>query len=299
MNGTASVQDGPILFGFDGSEGAANAIARGGELLEKRPALVVHAWSGLSELLRSEDVDVADRERARNLAAEGAQLAVAAGFEAQPLVRHQRGNAWGTLRECAAEHRASAVVVGTRGRSRLSSVLLGSVSRGLVHHPPAPVLVVPQAAARGAPGPLVLASDGSDTAKRAIEQAACLLSARRAVVIHVWNPSAARMPAYTPVAGAALGVAREIDEIIDEEVHGLAHEAVSLASDRGLDAEECCLRTEQPLWRGILDVADDRDAAAIVVGSRGLTGVSAALGSVSHGVVHHSRGPVLLVPPAE
>ena len=36
--------------------------------------------------------------------------------------------------------------------------------------------------------------------------------------------------------------------------------------------------------------------AAIVVGCRGLTGISAALGSVSQGVVHHSERPVLLVP---
>lgn len=100
------------------------------------------------------------------------------------------------------------------------------------------------------------------------------------------------------VAGTTLGVAREVDEAVEEEVYGLLHEAASLASDHGLDAEECSLRTEQPLWRGIIDIADDRDAAAIVVGSRGLTGISAALGSVSHGVVHHSRRPVLLVPPA-
>jgi len=35
---------------------------------------------------------------------------------------------------------------------------------------------------------------------------------------------------------------------------------------------------------------------AIAVGSRGFTGISAALGSISNGVVHDSRRPVLVVP---
>ena len=49
----------------------------------------------------------------------------------------------------------------------------------------------------------------------------------------------------------------------------------------------------------VRDAANQYACAAIVIGSRGLTGVSAALGSVSNGVVHNSRRPVLVVPPEE
>ena len=51
------------------------------------------------------------------------------------------------------------------------------------------------------------------------------------------------------------------------------------------------------MWRTILAEADDRDAAIVVLGSRGITGVrSLVLGSVSHGVANHSRRPVLIIP---
>lgn len=47
----------------------------------------------------------------------------------------------------------------------------------------------------------------------------------------------------------------------------------------------------------IVDAADREDARAIVVGSRGLSGVkSALLGSVANGVVHHSTRPVVVIP---
>ncbi|HEY2938173.1 MAG TPA: universal stress protein [Gaiellaceae bacterium] len=51
---------------------------------------------------------------------------------------------------------------------------------------------------------------------------------------------------------------------------------------------------------GIIDVADEVDAAVIVIGSRGLRGVSELFeGSVSHDVAEHAGRPVLIVPPAK
>jgi nucleotide-binding universal stress UspA family protein len=53
------------------------------------------------------------------------------------------------------------------------------------------------------------------------------------------------------------------------------------------------------LWEGIVDVADDIDAAVIVIGSRGLKGIREQFeGSVSHEVAEHAGRPVLIVPPA-
>jgi nucleotide-binding universal stress UspA family protein len=50
----------------------------------------------------------------------------------------------------------------------------------------------------------------------------------------------------------------------------------------------------------ILTEARDEDASAIVIGTRGLTGVkSLLLGSVSHAVLQHADRTVVVVPSAE
>ena len=47
-----------------------------------------------------------------------------------------------TLARLADERDAAAVVVGTRGLGRVKSAMLGSTSRGLMHHTRRPVVVV-------------------------------------------------------------------------------------------------------------------------------------------------------------
>jgi nucleotide-binding universal stress UspA family protein len=56
------------------------------------------------------------------------------------LVRLIEGGA--SMRQAAAAHEASVIVLGTRGLSGLSAVL-GSVSQGVLHHAKQAVLVVP------------------------------------------------------------------------------------------------------------------------------------------------------------
>ena len=51
-----------------------------------------------------------------------------------------------------------------------------------------------------------------------------------------------------------------------------------------------------PPAEAIVNVADTRDADAIVIGSRGLGRVRATLGSVSHDVLHLSHRPVVVIP---
>jgi len=51
-----------------------------------------------------------------------------------------------------------------------------------------------------------------------------------------------------------------------------------------------------PIWQAIVAVADDQDAAALVLGSRGLAAIkSLMLGSVSGSVLHHTNRPTLII----
>ena len=298
------------MIGYDGSEDAVNAIAGAGRLLSPRPALVVHSYVGLSRLLlrsdppdltgplaeavkelRADDADEADR-----VAAEGAQVAIGAGLDAQPLAVEQDGSAWRTLIATAEKHGAAAMVTGARGRSGLASVLLGSVSSGLVHHSPVPLLVVPAPGDAEAAGPALLCYDGSESSRRAITVSYGLLAPREALVLHLWEAWSQRAPGLAGLSGSVRGMVRELDEIADTQSGELVDAGAALARDTGFDVQALSRRCLHSVWKGVLEAADDRDASVVVLGSRGLSGISSALGSVSYGVVHHARRPVLVVP---
>jgi nucleotide-binding universal stress UspA family protein len=145
-------------------------------------------------------------------------------------------------------------------------------------------------------GPLILCYDGSENAAHAIERAAELLSARVAVVLTVWQP-VATMGSFA-WAGAMGGVAdfTELDRAALEINNRIAQQGVGIARDAGFEAEPLGVQAAGAAWHAIVEVAQDHDAALIVMGSRGLTGVrSALMGSVSSAVVHHSDLPTLVI----
>ena len=306
-----SDERGRVLLAYDGSESSATAIAVAGKLLRDRRAVVCHVWTGLSRAMlhaepaelpgalrdAAEELDRADLEAAERAAAEGVRLARAAGFDAEALPVRESRKTWRTLVKTAEDSQASVVVAGGHGMSGIGRALLGSVSTALVHHSPAPVLVVPATAGEErTDAPLLLCYDGSEPAKRAMTQASRLLAPRPALVLHVWESWAAEAPALAGVSRSVQRMAAELDEIGDEQSRDATADGVANAERAGFDAVGLSERATGPTWSAVLESADERACAAIVLGSRGLSGISAALGSVSNGVVHHSRRPVLVVP---
>jgi len=143
-----------------------------------------------------------------------------------------------------------------------------------------------------AAAPILICYDGSEGAKHAIEAAGGLLSGHPAVVLAVGPP-------LTPEESyAALGpMTPSFQELNEEQALGRAKEGAELARSAGF-AAEARAEVAAPTWEGVIHVADEIDAAAIVIGSRGLTGVKEALsGSVSHAVAEHAGRPVLIIPP--
>jgi nucleotide-binding universal stress UspA family protein len=98
--------------------------------------------------------------------------------------------------------------------------------------------------------------------------------------------------------GRAAGLEQEMDDIGAQVAQRTAEQGAELAKEHGFDA--AARTAEGKVWRTIVDIADDIDARAIVVGTRGHSGLqSLMIGSVANGVVHHSDRPVLVIPPAK
>ncbi|MDP9134969.1 MAG: universal stress protein [Actinomycetota bacterium] len=87
------------------------------------------------------------------------------------------------------------------------------------------------------------------------------------------------------------------DRETEQKAATLADEGAAAAKQAGLHATGAAVVCRGQVWATIIKAADERDAEAIVVGSRGRSAVaSALLGSVANGVVHHSSRPVVVIP---
>ena len=153
-----------------------------------------------------------------------------------------------------------------------------------------------------ADGPVLIAYDGSAAAREAVAEAAKLLGSRRLIVLTVWEAGLAYAAPAMPPDGMTMtplvdpGVAHEVDRELHKHAERVAHDGATLARSLGRDAEPLAVPDESDVPHTILGVAEQRGAAAIVVGSRGLSGLRAALeGSTSSALLKHAPCPVLVV----
>lgn len=147
--------------------------------------------------------------------------------------------------------------------------------------------------------PVLIGYDGSEFAKHAIQDAGRMFPGRRAVVLNIFPSAAASVAAASigaPVAMLGEAVER-LDEASREAAKERAEEGARLANEAGLEAEGRPEVTDGSTWAALVATAEREDALAIVVGSRGLSGLKQVLlGSTSSGLVHHSPCPVVVVP---
>ncbi|HEX5911204.1 MAG TPA: universal stress protein [Thermoleophilaceae bacterium] len=146
---------------------------------------------------------------------------------------------------------------------------------------------------------LLVGFDGSRQAAHAIEIAADLLPARDCRVVNMWSPPyfddelRARL---WPRSGDMDEFAAAVEQEGEAEARRLTAEGKALADAAGWAANVLTHRCYGDPGFELARLAQHEQAAAVVVGSRGLSGVRAMLGSTSDGLVHYSSVPVLVVP---
>ncbi len=140
-------------------------------------------------------------------------------------------------------------------------------------------------------GPVLFAYDGSDLAKLAIEQAGRQLApGRDALIVCVWQTNDV---GFVPVGERHFNAA-EATEVRKAAEETAAHGA-SLAAEAGFRPQSAA-SCSAPTWKGIVEVAEQREASLIVLGSHRRSGLAGhLLGSVSAAVLAHAAAPVLIV----
>ena len=142
--------------------------------------------------------------------------------------------------------------------------------------------------------PILICYDGSEESRRGIEAAASLIGPRRAVVLDI-GPTLTGEESLAVVAGELGG--GEFEALNDEAALEVATEGAERARAAGFDAEPQSA-VASPTWEGIVETADEIDAALIIVGARGHESLRGRLEpSTSHDLAVHAGRPVLIVPP--
>ena len=148
---------------------------------------------------------------------------------------------------------------------------------------------------------ILICYDGSPDAQSAIDETGELMGGRQVTVLTVWE----RLIDLMARTGAGLGFGPGVDDAgIDAASEQAARERAAEGAERarraGLNPQAMTRARDLTIAQTILSVADDVSAGAIVLGSRGLTGLkSLLLGSVSHAVLQHADRPVIVVPSPE
>jgi len=148
---------------------------------------------------------------------------------------------------------------------------------------------------------VVVAYDGSELSKGALRHAAELFAGRPALIATVWEPGLATLPITSDPLGMDvippdLGTVETVDRAQREHASSVADEGAELARSLGLAAEAYAVPDELDVADTLIDIARQRDAAVVVVGSHGISGLrSRLLGGVSRKLIGHCDRPVLVI----
>jgi nucleotide-binding universal stress UspA family protein len=258
----------PIIAGTDGSPRAERAVDTAGELAQALGASVhVVCVPGATDgqdgppLVTAQQIvdDASERLRGR-------------GIEVETHLPKDRWDAALVVVAVAEQVDAQMIVVGNKGMTGVRR-LLGSLPNTVSHQARCNVLIVPtQSAERIAlkGGPIVVGTDDSSGAAQLVKEAIDLAKALGGD-LHVVSIARSGDPSVAAIA-----------------------RAVEVAAEQGVDATAHA--PEREPVDAVLAVAEDTDAAIIVVGSEGMhAGERDWFGGISDKISHKGKASVLIV----
>jgi nucleotide-binding universal stress UspA family protein len=304
------------VVGVDGSEHGQCALVWAAREAQRRrrPLHIVTAYSvpifaasGLDGGYATVD-DSVIREGAEAIARQALEKVSTYDIDASSSV--ENGDAAGVLLEMSGS--AELLVVGTRGRGGFVGRLLGSVSSALPAHAKCPTVTVPLFCADR------LGETTEDRRIKAEQAKAGHRQVENVVVVGVDGSEQARVAVLEAADQAVrLGAALRVVCAVPQYSGSLAW--VPAPMDRKalfddirvtLDAGMAWLRSHYPRLQADYELKDgspvdvlveeSRHVELVVVGTRGRGGFTGMLlGSTSDGVLHHAKGPVMVVPDRE
>jgi nucleotide-binding universal stress UspA family protein len=148
---------------------------------------------------------------------------------------------------------------------------------------------------------VLIAYDGSDEAKGAIDYAGRFLSTKNAYILTVWEPIHRQAARTAGMSGMMQhdwsAVTEDSEDPAYTDAVAICREGVSDAESHGFSTEPFLVESATAVWSAIVDAAQELDVSIIVTGSRGLSGWRSLLqSSVSDSLVKHAGRPVLIVP---
>jgi nucleotide-binding universal stress UspA family protein len=131
-----------ILVGYDGSEGAENALSKALTLIEENGEIVLLAVIPSRSERSFVDANAYKiaREKAQRLLQEKVDSTKDANFVMSPII--ERGDAAEKIIEIASKKNCDLIILGRHGQSEISPSTLGSVAQKVVTHAHKPVMIV-------------------------------------------------------------------------------------------------------------------------------------------------------------
>ena len=288
-----SLVPGSVLVGVDGSPGSDLALSWAAQHARHsgRPLVVLHAVG--YAVVTDFAIDLPQSEE--DLLAAGRRVterALEAVGQEQPTVVATAHGVVGDARAVLSRFAegAEVLVVGSRGRGPLSSLLLGSVSVALAAHAPCPVVVVrpPSTNVPSDELSVVVGVSGAECDTEVLTLAFELASAQRRPleVVHAFGPAVV-FP-YPDLLGP------DLEKRLDEAADRLLTDSLEGYADKFPDVVVHRRLIPETPSQALVDASGT--AAVLIVGCRGRGPTqSHLLGSVSRAVVERAHCTVVVV----